>query len=61
MDAESSELIGGMRSLTITRKSRESSVRIETSACNQLSVKIDNGMGVYMGVNFHHNLETLPV
>ena len=60
MDAESSELIGGMRSLTMTRKSRESSVRIETSACNELSVKIDNGKGVYMGENFHHDLDTLP-
>lgn len=60
MESNSSELIGGMRSLTMTRKSKETSVRIETNARIEPSVKIDDGKGVYMGVNFHHDLRNLP-
>ena len=60
MDVESAELIGGVQSLTMTRKSREPSVRIDTNAKIEPSVKIDAQKGVFMSVNFHHDLENLP-
>ena len=60
MDVESSELIGGMRSLTVTRKSKETSVRINTNVKIEPSAKIDDRRGVFMSVNFHHDLENLP-
>ena len=60
MESDSVELIGGMRSLTMTRKSKETSVSIDTNAQIEPSVKIDDGKGVYMRVNFHHELENLP-
>ena len=60
MDAEPSALIGGLRSLTMTRKSRGSSVRIDTNAQIEPSVRIDDGTGVNMNINFHHDLENLP-
>ena len=60
MDGVSSELIGGMRSLTMMRKSREPSVRIDTNVQIEPSMKIDAQKGVFMNVNFHHDLENLP-
>ena len=60
INGASSELTGGMRSLTMMRKSREPSVRIDTNVKVEPSVKIDARKGVYMNVNFHHDLENLP-
>ena len=60
MDGVSSELIGGVRSLTMMRKSREPLVRIDTNVQIESSVKIDARKGVFMNVNFHHDLENLP-
>ena len=60
MEGVSSELVGGVRSLTMIRKSREASVRIDTNVQIEPSVKIDARKGVFMNVNFHHDLENLP-
>ncbi len=59
LDSDDPDLIGGLHSLTMRRRSETSDARVDTNVKIEPSSQIVDQSGIFMQINFHHSLKDL--